>query len=284
MAMGPILGPGRRGRRTPMAEINVTPMVDVMLVLLIIFMVTAPLLADRRPGRPAREQGGGARAGSASRWRSRSTRSGAVFVDDTPVPTDALGAAAAPDRRARSREQGGPRIFLRADQRLDYGRVMQVMGEINRAGLRRVALVSTAQRERALMDRAEASRLRRRRRRPCRLARRAGASASARPRPAAARAGRWRSPSSRMSALTSAAPQPSAAPRGAGRGAARGRPSRRRCRAGAVTADAGARAAPARAEPRRAERAQRARRPPPAGAPGAGRRAHAPARCSATRS
>ena len=45
MAMGPILGPGRRGRRTPMAEINVTPMVDVMLVLLIIFMVTAPLLA-----------------------------------------------------------------------------------------------------------------------------------------------------------------------------------------------------------------------------------------------
>jgi len=45
MAMGPILGPGRRGRRSPMAEINVTPMVDVMLVLLIIFMVTAPLLA-----------------------------------------------------------------------------------------------------------------------------------------------------------------------------------------------------------------------------------------------
>src|ERR1044072_418898 len=44
MAMGPILGAGRRGRRTPMAEINVTPMVDVMLVLLIIFMVTAPLL------------------------------------------------------------------------------------------------------------------------------------------------------------------------------------------------------------------------------------------------
>ena len=46
MAMGPILGPGRRGRRAPMSEINVTPMVDVMLVLLIIFMVTAPLLAS----------------------------------------------------------------------------------------------------------------------------------------------------------------------------------------------------------------------------------------------
>ncbi|MGZ8312758.1 MAG: biopolymer transporter ExbD, partial [Allosphingosinicella sp.] len=44
MAMGPILGPGRRGRRSPMAEINVTPMVDVMLVLLIIFLVAAPLM------------------------------------------------------------------------------------------------------------------------------------------------------------------------------------------------------------------------------------------------
>ena len=47
-----------------------------------------------------------------------------------------------------SRQQGGPRIYLRADRTLDYGRVMQVMGEINRAGLRRVALVSTAREER----------------------------------------------------------------------------------------------------------------------------------------
>jgi biopolymer transport protein TolR len=49
MAMGPILGNERRGRRTPMAEINVTPMVDVMLVLLIIFMVTAPLMVAGVP-------------------------------------------------------------------------------------------------------------------------------------------------------------------------------------------------------------------------------------------
>ena len=142
MPMGPILGPGRRGRRTPMAEINVTPMVDVMLVLLIIFMVTAPLLAtgvqvdlpeskaaaldqDREPVAISIDGDGG------------------VFIDDVAVPDEML-----PGRleqlRASSAEEGGPRIFLRADRALDYGRVMAVMGEINRARLRRVSLVSTA--------------------------------------------------------------------------------------------------------------------------------------------
>jgi biopolymer transport protein TolR len=140
MAMGPILGPGRRGRRTPMAEINVTPMVDVMLVLLIIFMVTAPLLAtgvqvdlpeskaapldqDREPVAISIDAAGN------------------VFIDDTPVPADAVDAHLQ-QIAAASREEGGPRVFLRADQGLDYGRVMQVMGEINRAGLRRVSLVA----------------------------------------------------------------------------------------------------------------------------------------------
>ena len=140
--MGPILGPGRRGRRTPMAEINVTPMVDVMLVLLIIFMVTAPLLAtgiqvDLPESKAAAlEQNNEPVAISMD-------ASGAVFVDDAAVAPDAL-AARLQQIAAASREEGGPRIFLRADQGLDYGRVMQVMGEINRAGLRRVALVSSA--------------------------------------------------------------------------------------------------------------------------------------------
>jgi biopolymer transport protein TolR len=142
VAMGPILGPGRRGRRTPMAEINVTPMVDVMLVLLIIFMVTAPLLAtgiqvDLPESKAAAlEQNNEPVAISID-------ASGAVFVDDAAVPMEALGARLQ-SIAASSREEGGPRIFLRADQGLDYGRVMQVMGEINRAGLRRVALVSNA--------------------------------------------------------------------------------------------------------------------------------------------
>jgi biopolymer transport protein TolR len=142
MAMGPILGPGRRGRRSPMAEINVTPMVDVMLVLLIIFMVTAPLLAtgvqvDLPESKAAPlEQDQEPVAISID-------PSGAVFVDDIQMTADALGPRLQ-QIAAASREDGGPRIFLRADRGLDYGRVMEVMGEINRAGLRRVALVSTA--------------------------------------------------------------------------------------------------------------------------------------------
>jgi biopolymer transport protein TolR len=145
MAMGPILGGGRRGRRTPMAEINVTPMVDVMLVLLIIFMVTAPLLATGiqvdlpQSKAAALEQNNEPVAVSID-------AAGGVFINDTPVPLDSLDAHL--NRiAAASREPGGPRVFLRADRGLDYGRVMRVMGELNRAGLHRVALVSTEQGE-----------------------------------------------------------------------------------------------------------------------------------------
>ena len=141
MAMGPMLGGNRRGRRSPMAEINVTPMVDVMLVLLIIFMVTAPLLVagvpvdlpDSKAGALDQEQ---------KPVQISIDPSGAIFVDETPVPAEGLGARLA-GIAASSREEGGPRIFLRADRGLDYGRVMGVMGEINAAGLRKVALVST---------------------------------------------------------------------------------------------------------------------------------------------
>ena len=142
MAMGPILGPGRRGRRTPMAEINVTPMVDVMLVLLIIFMVTAPLLATGvqvelpETKAAALDQDNEPVAISID-------ASGAIFVDETQVTQTELSQRLEALRQG-STEDGGPRIFLRADRGLDYGRVMEVMGEINRAGLRRMALVSTA--------------------------------------------------------------------------------------------------------------------------------------------
>ena len=141
MAMGPILGSGRRGRRTPMAEINVTPMVDVMLVLLIIFMVTAPLLVTGvqvdLPESKAAALEQDQRPVSISM-----DAQGQVFVDDVPMPEGGLSVRLADIARG-STEPGGPRIFLRADRGLDYGRVMAVMGEINRAGLRRVAMVST---------------------------------------------------------------------------------------------------------------------------------------------
>ena len=150
MAMGLSGGGGTRGRRRrggrgPMSEINVTPMVDVMLVLLIIFMVTAPLLAtgvqiDLPQSKAAALEQNNEPVAIAI------DRTGNIFVDDAPVPVEALGARLQ-QVAASSREPGGPRIFLRADQGLDYGRVMQVMGEINRAGLRKVALVTTAQGE-----------------------------------------------------------------------------------------------------------------------------------------
>ncbi|HEY0112572.1 MAG TPA: biopolymer transporter ExbD [Allosphingosinicella sp.] len=141
MAMGPILGSNRRGRRSPMAEINVTPMVDVMLVLLIIFMVTAPLLVagvpvdlpDSKAAALDQEQ---------KPVQISLDASGALFVDEQPVPPAELGQRLA-GIAASSREPAGPRIYLRADRGLDYGRVMAVMGEINAAGLRKVALVST---------------------------------------------------------------------------------------------------------------------------------------------
>ena len=146
MPMGPILGSERRGRRAPMAEINVTPMVDVMLVLLIIFMVTAPLLTagvqvdlpDSKAAALEQDQEPVSISLDAS---------GALFVDDAPVAAEAL-PARLQQIATSSRQEGGPRIYLRADRGLDYGRVMQVMGEINRAGLRRVALVSTAREDR----------------------------------------------------------------------------------------------------------------------------------------
>jgi biopolymer transport protein TolR len=142
MAMGPMLGGNRRGRRTPMAEINVTPFVDVMLVLLIIFMVTAPLLVAGVPV-DLPESKAKALDQEVKPISISLDGSGAIFVDEDPVAEEALAGRLA-SLAAASKEEGGPRVFLRADKGLDYGRVMQVMGEINNAGLKKVAMVSVA--------------------------------------------------------------------------------------------------------------------------------------------
>jgi biopolymer transport protein TolR len=123
-----------------MAEINVTPMVDVMLVLLIIFMVTAPLLVAGVPVNlpDARSK---ALDQDAKPVQMSIDASGKIFVNDAEIV-----AAALPDELTRiaARQVGGqpPQVFLRADRSLDYGRVMGVMGELSRAGLTRVALVT----------------------------------------------------------------------------------------------------------------------------------------------
>ena len=127
-------------RRAPMAEINVTPLVDVMLVLLIIFMVTAPLLVAGVPI-DLPESRAGALDQEAKPVQVAIDSQGAITVDDAPVAEAELPAMLA--RIAAQPEPAeGRRIYLRADRGLDYGRVMQVMGELNRAGLNRVALVS----------------------------------------------------------------------------------------------------------------------------------------------
>ncbi len=145
MAMSPGPVSGRRKRRAPMAEINVTPLVDVMLVLLIIFMVTAPLMTSGvQVDLP--ESKAEALAQEQDPIAVTIDPSGALFVNDVEVAPDAFAARLA-EIAAGSDEEGGPRIHLRADTTLSYGQVIAVMGELNRAGLRRVALVSVSQQE-----------------------------------------------------------------------------------------------------------------------------------------
>jgi len=129
-----------RGRRAPISEINVTPMVDVMLVLLIIFMVTAPLLVAGVPV-DLPESRAAALDQQAAPVQISLDDQGNIFIDDQPVSAAALPAQLA-TIAALPEPPEGRRIYLRADKSLDYGQVMQVMGELNRAGLNRVALVS----------------------------------------------------------------------------------------------------------------------------------------------
>lgn len=134
---------GARGgsrSRTPMAEINVTPFVDVMLVLLIIFMVTAPLL---NAGVPVELPD--SRANPLDQTPDQVTisidREGYIYIDETQVAEGGL-AQALDDLRT-----GGdtpPQVTLRADRALDYGRVMAVMGELNRGGFNSISLVTNS--------------------------------------------------------------------------------------------------------------------------------------------
>src|SRR4051812_1351841 len=133
MPLGPILGSNRRGRRSPMSEINVTPLVDVMLVLLIIFMVTAPLLVAGVPI-DLPESRAGALDQQAKPVQVAIDGQGRITIDEAAITETELPAAL--ERiAAQPQPPEGRRIYLRADRSLDYGRVMGVMGELNRAGL-----------------------------------------------------------------------------------------------------------------------------------------------------
>ena len=133
----------RRGsnRRAPMAEINVTPLVDVMLVLLVIFMVTAPLL---KAGVPIDLPDSRAKALAEAEHpvSIAMARDGAVYLDDTPVGPGQLAARLA--MLPKGADGKFKPIILRADKLLDYGRVIAVMGELNRAGFTAITLVTHA--------------------------------------------------------------------------------------------------------------------------------------------
>lgn len=143
MAMGIAPGGRRGGKAPPMSEINVTPLVDVMLVLLIIFMVTAPLLVSGVPIDLPDSKAGALKQDNTPIQVSLNAE-GEIYIDEQLVPADELAAKLAAISEARAREAEGPRIYVRADRRLDFGNVMRVMGEVNAAGFKKVALVSEA--------------------------------------------------------------------------------------------------------------------------------------------
>ncbi|MGB7099365.1 MAG: protein TolR [Xanthobacteraceae bacterium] len=132
-------GRHRRRRRGVMSEINVTPFVDVMLVLLIVFMVSAPLLTVGVPLDLPQSQ-----AKSLDQDREPLTISvnnqGQVFLQNNEIKVEDL----VPKLKAVTDARGGldERIYVRGDKKVDYGTMMRVMGRLSAAGYHRVALVT----------------------------------------------------------------------------------------------------------------------------------------------
>ena len=130
-------GGRRHSRYQPMSEINVTPFVDVMLVLLVVFMVTAPLLTvgvevdlpktKAQPMTQAEEP-----------LVISIDAEGILYIQDTSVELEQL----VPRLVAITQNKPDTRIYVRGDRSVEYGRVMEVMGRVNNAGFTRVALVA----------------------------------------------------------------------------------------------------------------------------------------------
>jgi biopolymer transport protein TolR len=139
-------GRGRRGGYRPMAEINVTPLVDVMLVLLIVFMISAPLLATGLPVDLPQ-----AKAPALNEQKDSVTITvgpdGKIYLsnDDRPIDDDAL----VPRLQAVLKANANANVYVRGDQAINYGRVMQVMGLLSSAGFAKVGLVTDMPRDRA---------------------------------------------------------------------------------------------------------------------------------------
>jgi biopolymer transport protein TolR len=144
--VGNAVGKRRHRRHGVMADINVTPMVDVMLVLLIVFMVSAPLLTVGVPVDLPQTQAKSLEKGAEPLVVSVALK-GDVFLQssDTPTPIEEL----VPKLKAVTDARGGgfdERIYVRADRKADWGAVMRVMGRLSAAGFRKVALVTEVER------------------------------------------------------------------------------------------------------------------------------------------
>lgn len=128
----------RRGRAQPMAEINVTPFVDVMLVLLIIFMVAAPLLTVGVPVDLPKTAASALPGDNEEPLTVTLTADGRVQIQTTDVLREEL----IGKLRAIASERSSDRVFLRADGAIPYAQVMQVMGALNAGGFSNVGLVT----------------------------------------------------------------------------------------------------------------------------------------------
>ena len=136
---GPVRAGGRsaRGRYRPMSEINVTPLVDVMLVLLVVFMVTAPLLTVGVPVDLPQTQAAPINEPKEPLVISINSE-GKVFLQEATVDIDQL----VPRLQAITNNNPTTSIYVRGDRSVNYGRVLEVMGLVSGAGFSKVALVS----------------------------------------------------------------------------------------------------------------------------------------------
>lgn len=140
MGMSPsskIVGKGTRFKRSPMADINVTPMVDVMLVLLVIFMVTAPLMTVGVPVDLPKTQAKAINE-NVEPLTISITADNKIYLQETEVDLQTL----VPRLQAITEAKPDKRIFVRGDQKISYGIILQVMGTITAAGFEKIALMA----------------------------------------------------------------------------------------------------------------------------------------------
>ncbi len=138
---GGLIQPAARGRRRahkPLAEINVTPLVDVMLVLLIVFMVTAPLLTTGVHVDLPKSKAGPMEQKDDKPLEISIDAKGQIFLQETPIDLDQL----VPRLNAISNENHDVKIYIRGDRANSWGTMMQILGAVGGAGYAKVGLVS----------------------------------------------------------------------------------------------------------------------------------------------